>query len=76
MIRRVSANALRMAADKKRLFIVQLAIVSTHLGEEPEGFAPAGGAAVADGGGAVVVVTEAGGGAGGELFGLEDKAGI
>jgi len=55
---------------------VALAIVSAHLGEEPEGFAAAAGAAVADGGGAVVLVAEAGGGAGGELFGLEDEAGI
>ena len=55
---------------------ITLAIVRTHLGEEPEGLAAAAGAAVADGGGAVVLVTEAGGGAGGALFGLEDEAGI
>ena len=52
-----------------------LAVVHAHLGEEPEGFAAAAGAAVADGGGAVRAVAEAGGGAGGELLGLEEHAG-
>ncbi len=52
-----------------------LAIVGTHLGEEPVGFAAATGAAVTDGGGAVGEVTETGRGGGEELALLQDDIG-
>ena len=52
-----------------------LAVIDAHLGEEPEGFAAAAGAAVADGGGAVGEVAEAGGGAGQRAGGAGERCG-
>jgi hypothetical protein len=53
-----------------------LTIIGTELGEEPEGFAAAAGAAKADGGGAVGLITKPSSGTCGELTVLEDETGV
>lgn len=51
-----------------------LAIIGSHLSEEPMRFATATGAAIADGGWTVWLVAQARGGTGCELAGLKDNA--
>jgi hypothetical protein len=52
-----------------------LAIVETHLGDKPEGFASTASAAKSDGSGTVGEIAEAGGGAGLKLARLGQHAG-